>query len=111
MKKITGLLIITAVACLIPSEIVAQGPMDKFVPVTQKDFNNPDPNATIRSLGGVKGGLARKIGVGDVIINSPGTPHWLSEIEGEIEYVEIRVPNVDPAPGIERAEIAPGKAK
>jgi len=73
-------------------------------------YPNPNPNATIRSLSGVKGGLARKIGVGDVIINLPGTPHWLSEIDGEIEYVEIRVPNVDPAPGIERAEIAPGKS-
>jgi hypothetical protein len=74
-------------------------------------YPNPDPNATIRSLSGVKGGLARKVGVGDVIINLPGTPHWLSEIDGAIEYVEIRVPNVDPAPGIERAEIAPGNAK
>ena len=74
-------------------------------------YPNPDPNATIRSLSGVKGGLARKIGPGDVIINQPGTRHWLSEIEGEIEYVEIRVPNVDPAPGVERAEIAPAKAK
>jgi len=74
-------------------------------------YPNPDPNATIRSLSGVKGGLARKIGVGDLIINPPGTPHWLSEIDGAIEYVEIRVPNVDPAPGIERAEIAPPKAK
>ena len=73
-------------------------------------YPNPDPNATIRSLNGVKGGLARKIGVGDVIINPPGTPHWLSAIEGEIEYVEIRVPNVDPAPGVERAEIAPARA-
>ena len=74
-------------------------------------YPNPDPNATIRSLSGVKGGLARKIGVGDVIVNLPGTPHWLSEIESEIEYVEIRVPNVDPGPGIERAETAPAKAK
>jgi hypothetical protein len=74
-------------------------------------YPNPDPNATIRSLSGVKGGLARKIGVGDVIVNLPGTPHWLSEIDGAIEYVEIRVPNVDPGPGIERAEIAPGKVK
>jgi hypothetical protein len=74
-------------------------------------YPNPDPNATIRSLSGVKDGLARKIGVGDVIINLPGTPHWLSEIEGEIEYVEIRVPNVDPAPGIERAEAAPASTK
>jgi mannose-6-phosphate isomerase-like protein (cupin superfamily) len=74
-------------------------------------YPNPDPNASIRSLNGVKDGLARKIGVGDVIINPPGTPHWLSEIDGVIEYVEIRIPNVDPAPGIERAEIAPAKAK
>ena len=74
-------------------------------------YPSPDPNAIIRSLGGVKGGLARKIGVGDVIINPPGTPHWLSEIEGVIEYVEIRVPNIDPAPGIERAQVAPAKVK
>lgn len=81
-------------------------------PTIESDiYPNPDPNATIRSLHGVKGGLARKIGVGDTIVNLPGTPHWLSEIDGVIEYVEIRVPNVDPAPGIERAEAAPVKAK
>jgi hypothetical protein len=74
-------------------------------------YPNPDPNATIRSLSGVKGGLARKIGVGDVIINPPGTPHWLSEINDTIEYVEIRVSNVDPAPGVERAEVAPASTK
>jgi mannose-6-phosphate isomerase-like protein (cupin superfamily) len=74
-------------------------------------YPNPDPNATIRSLRGVKDGLARKIGVGDVIINPPGTPHWLSEIDGVIEYVEIRIPNVDPAPGVERAEVGAARAK
>jgi hypothetical protein len=74
-------------------------------------YPNSNPNATIRSARGVKDGLARKIGVGDVIVNPPGTPHWLSEIDGAIEYVEIRVPNVDPAPGVERAEIAPASAK
>jgi len=74
-------------------------------------YPNSNPNATIRSSVGVKGGLARKIGVGDVIVNPPGTPHWLSEIDGAIEYVEIRVPNVDPAPGVERAEIAPASGK
>jgi len=72
-------------------------------------YPNPNPNATIRSATGITGGLARKIGPGDVIVSPPGTPHWLSEINGTIEYVEIRVPNVDPAPGIERAEIAPGR--
>jgi len=74
-------------------------------------YPNPNPNAIIRSAAGVKGGLARKIGAGDVIVTPPGTPHWLSEIDGTIEYVEIRVPNVDPAPGIERAEVAPAVAK
>jgi len=74
-------------------------------------YPNPDPNATIRSAVGVKDGLARKVGPGDVIVNPPGTPHWLSEIDGAIEYVEIRVPNVDPAPGVERAEVAPSSSK
>src|ERR1700694_2984170 len=53
---------------------------------------------TIRNASGIKGGLARKVGVGDIIVNLPGTPQWLSEINDTIEYVEIRVPNVDPAP-------------
>jgi len=72
-------------------------------------YPNPNPDATIRSATGITGGLARKIGAGDVVVSPPGTPHWLSEINGAIEYVEIRIPNVDPAPGIERAEIAPGR--
>ena len=70
-------------------------------------YPNSDPNATIRSAVGVTGGLARKVGPGDVVVNLPGTPHWLSQIDGTIEYVEIAVPNVDPAPGIERAEVRP----
>jgi hypothetical protein len=70
-------------------------------------YPNANPNATIRSEVGVKGGLARKIGPGDVVVNLPGTPHWLSDIDDAIEYFEIAVANVDPAPGIERAEILP----
>jgi hypothetical protein len=70
-------------------------------------YPNANPNATIRSEGGVKGGLARKIGPGDVIVNLPGTPHWLSDITDSIEYFEIQIPNMDPAPGIERAEVLP----
>lgn len=68
-------------------------------------YPNSNPDAIIRSETGVKDGLARKIGPGDVIVNLPGTPHWLSDIDGTIEYVEIGIPNVDPAPGIERAEL------
>ena len=43
MKGTVGLLTITSVACLIASEAVAQGPMDKFVPATQEYLNNPGP--------------------------------------------------------------------
>jgi len=70
-------------------------------------YPNDDPNAIIRSDVGVKGGLARRIGPGDVVVNLPGTPHWLSQIDGTIEYFEVRLPNMDPAPGIERAEVKP----
>jgi hypothetical protein len=70
-------------------------------------YPNSNPNATIRSEAGVKGGLARKIGPGDVVVNLPGTPHWLSDITDSIEYFEIQIPNMDPAPGIERAEVLP----
>lgn len=70
-------------------------------------YPNADPNATIRSAVGVQDGLARRIGPGDVLVNLPGTPHWLSQIDDTIEYVEIQIPNVDPAPGVERAEVKP----
>ncbi len=70
-------------------------------------YPNANPNAIIRSEVGVKDGLARKIGPGDVIVNLPGTPHWLSDIPDTLEYFEISVQNVDPAPGIERAELLP----
>ncbi len=73
-------------------------------------YPNTNPNATIRSDVGVKGGLARRIGPGDVVVNLPGTPHWLSQIDGAIDYFEIQIPNIDPAPGIERAEVRPAPA-
>jgi len=72
-------------------------------------YPNSNPNATIRSEVGVKGGLARRIGPGDVIVNLPGTPHWLSEIDGAIDYFEVQIGNMDPAPGIERADVLPAK--
>jgi hypothetical protein len=76
-------------------------------------YPNTNPNATIRSEVGVRGGLLRKVGPGDVVVNLPGTPHWFSEIDGTIEYFEISVPNVDPAAGVERADVlqAPATAR
>jgi hypothetical protein len=73
-------------------------------------YPNTNPNATIRSEVGVKGGVARKVGPGDVVVNLPGTHHWFSEIDGAIEYFEISVPNVDPAAGVERAEVLAASA-
>ena len=43
MTRTVGLLTIASMACLIASEGVAQGPMDKFVPLTQESLHNPDP--------------------------------------------------------------------
>lgn len=63
------------------------------------------PDQIVRSEAGVKDGLPRRIGPGDVIVNLPGTPHWLSQIDGTIKYMEISVANVDPAPGLPRAEM------
>ena len=74
-------------------------------------YPNTNPNATIRSEAGVKGGLALRIGPGDVVVNLPGTPHWFSQIDGAIDYFEVAIPNVDPAPGVERAEVLPAAAK
>ena len=46
-------------------------------------YPNPDPNATIRSLSGVKDGLARKVGPGDMVFfpaGSRSTWHVTKEI-------------------------------
>ena len=53
-------------------------------------YPNSNPDAIIRSQIGVKDGLARQIGPGDIIVNLPGTPHWLSQIDDAIEYVRSR---------------------
>ncbi len=41
---------------------------------------------------GIKDGVTRKIGPGDVVIIPPNTPHWFSEIPGDkIVYLVVRV--------------------
>lgn len=39
---------------------------------------------------GITGGLARHVEAGDFIVLPPGTPHWFSEIDGSVTYVETR---------------------
>ncbi len=46
----------------------------------------------VRTQNGIEGGLARQIKAGDVLVIQPGTPHWISAIDGEsITYMESRV--------------------
>jgi len=53
------------------------------------ESNNPD---VIRSEKGIKGGLARTVSAGDILVLQPGTPHWFSAIDGEtITYMESRI--------------------
>ena len=50
-----------------------------------------DPNI-VRTQNGIRGGVARRVSKGDVLVLQPGTPHWFSDIEGEaITYMESRV--------------------
>jgi mannose-6-phosphate isomerase-like protein (cupin superfamily) len=48
-----------------------------------------DPD-TVRSKG-IKGGVARKVAKGDVVVMPPGTPHWFDSIDGTVTYLESRV--------------------
>ena len=53
------------------------------------ESNNP---GVIRSEKGIKGGLARTVSAGDILVLQPGTPHWFSSIDGEtITYMESRI--------------------
>ena len=38
----------------------------------------------------IAGGESRAVSTGDVIIVPAGTPHWYSEIDGSVTYLEIR---------------------
>ena len=45
----------------------------------------------VRSMS-IKDGESRRVGKGDVVVVPPGTPHWFSQIDGSITYLEARVP-------------------
>ncbi len=46
-------------------------------------------------VGKIVNGESREVTVGDVVIIPAGTPHWYSEIDGSVTYLEIRY---DPGP-------------
>ena len=47
----------------------------------------PDPKDR---TAGIKGGVSQKVQPGDFIVLPPGTPHWFSQIDGSVTYVETR---------------------
>lgn len=61
-------------------------------------YPKPGPDAIVRSMKGIEGGLERKVGPGDIIVNLPGTPHWWKHIDGAVDYVEIHVYPMNPDP-------------
>jgi mannose-6-phosphate isomerase-like protein (cupin superfamily) len=38
----------------------------------------------------IDGGVSQKVGPGDVVIVPAGSPHWYSEADGPITYLEVR---------------------
>ena len=53
--------------------------------VTGGSVANPEDRTA-----GLSGGTPQRVEPGDFIILPPGTPHWFSQIEGSITYVETR---------------------
>lgn len=47
----------------------------------------PDPK---NRTAGIKGGVSQKVQPGDFVVLPPGTPHWFSQIDGSVTYVETR---------------------
>ena len=47
----------------------------------------PDPKDR---TAGIKGGVSQKVQTGDFVVLPPGTPHWFSQIDGSVTYVETR---------------------
>jgi mannose-6-phosphate isomerase-like protein (cupin superfamily) len=49
------------------------------------------PDANNRTAG-IKNGTAQDVKPGDFLIIPPGTAHWFSHINGQITYLEVRLP-------------------
>ena len=61
--------------------------------VTGGSLVNPrraEPQSTSVRGDAIEGGVSRRIVPGDVVIIPGGTPHWWSELDGDIRYLIIR---------------------
>lgn len=50
-----------------------------------------DTQADLVRSTSITSGESRKVGKGDVVVLRPGTPHWFSQIDGSITYLEARI--------------------
>jgi len=57
---------------------------------TLKDERREPPTTTTVRGSRIEGGVSRKVVPGDVIIIPGRTPHWWSEMDGDIKYLIIR---------------------
>jgi mannose-6-phosphate isomerase-like protein (cupin superfamily) len=58
--------------------------------VTGGTIVRPAAGAPTGTLARIEGGVTRKVVKGDVVLIPENTPHWYSEVEGAIAYLEVR---------------------
>lgn len=57
---------------------------------TMVDPYQPSPTSTSLRAPRIEGGVSRRVVPGDVVVIPGHTPHWWSELEGDIEYLIFR---------------------
>ncbi len=50
-----------------------------------------DSSATNMRSFRIDNGESRRVAVGDVVVLPPGTPHWFSELDGSVSYLQVNV--------------------
>jgi mannose-6-phosphate isomerase-like protein (cupin superfamily) len=58
--------------------------------VTGGTIVRPAAGAPSGTLARIEGGVTRKVVKGDVVLIPENTPHWYSEVDGAIAYLEVR---------------------
>ena len=58
--------------------------------VTGGTIVRPAAGAPTGTLARIEGGVTRKVGKGDVVLIPENTPHWYSEVDSAIAYLEVR---------------------
>jgi mannose-6-phosphate isomerase-like protein (cupin superfamily) len=58
--------------------------------VTGGAIVRPAAGAPAGTLARIEGGVTRKVAKGDVVLIPENTPHWYSEVDGAIAYLEVR---------------------